>query len=275
MATATATAFTPFSCSPDPTVLLFTASIRAVEYKTRYTIEHRQGLAAILGDPGLGKSTILRHFHAKYAATPNCLSLLIPTPSFSSPFALLKTIATSFGCPGKRSMLEQQPAFEDWLTERYSESRNVIVLIDEAQRLPPDQLEVIRTLLNFESDREKLIQIVLAGNLDLRDKLLQKRHKPLLSRVFAPSMLTAMTPEEMAEMLRVRCGREAIPFPFHQDALKALYDYSSGIPRIVLKVAEFAYAQMRDLSLESITAPIVEAIAAEFRIEDEQSAESV
>lgn len=261
---------TPFSCSPDPTVFLLTPSLKAVEYKTRYAIEHRQGLAAILGDPGLGKSTMLRHLYAKYSSLPGYAALMLPTPLFSSAHGLLKAIATGLGAAGKRSMAEQHAEFESWLLETHSSGTNIVVFIDEAQKLPGEQLELIRTLLNFESDREKIIQIVLAGNLDLRDRLRLRRHKPLKSRIFAPSIIGSLTYDEMAQMLRVRCDREGIPFPFSADAIRTLYEFSAGIPRITLTAAEFAYAQMRELDLSIVEAQLMETVCSGLTLEDEQ-----
>ena len=260
---------TPFSTSPDPTALLLTPALRAVEYKTRYAIEHRQGLAAILGDGGLGKSTMLRHLYARYSALEGYRALLLPTPAFRSDHALLKAIAMRLGVAPKRSMTEQHTAFEEWLVDEYSAGNNILVLIDEAQRLPSDQLEVIRTLLNFETDREKLIQIVLAGNLQLRDRLRMQRHRPLRTRVFAPSLISPMTPEEVSEMLELRCRRAAIPFPFTGTAVRALYEFSGGIPRLVLQAAEFSYAQMLEQQLSSIEGELVETVASGLTLDDD------
>lgn len=251
-------------------MLLLTPALRAVEYKTRYAIEHRQGLAAILGDPGLGKSTMLRHLYSKYSSLPGYVTLMLPTPLFSSAHALLKAISTGFGAAGKRSMAEQHAEFEAWLLDRYRDGTNVVAFVDEAQKLPGDQLELVRTLLNFESDREKVIQIVLAGNLELRDRLKLRRHRPLKSRIFAPSIIGAMTYDEMAAMLRMRCDREGLPFPFGADALRVLYEFGAGIPRITLQAAEFAFAQMRDLALPLIEAQLMEAVCSGLTIEDEQ-----
>ena len=69
-------------------------------------------------------------------------------------------------------------------------------------------------------------------------------------------------------MLRVRCDRESIPFPFPPDALKAIYDYSGGVPRHALAVAEFAYAQMCDLELTSVSSTIVEAVVDGLKIDE-------
>jgi general secretion pathway protein A len=262
------TLVTAFSGSPDPTAVYLTPGLKAVLYKTRYAVEHRQGLAAILGDPGLGKSTLMRYLYAHFSSLPSFLCVFVPNPNFKSDFAVLKKIAGDLGVEPKRSMLQQQSEFEDWLVKQYTEGNNIVVFIDEAQKLDSEQLELVRTLLNFETDKEKLIQIVLAGNLELRDRLKLKKHKPLLSRVFAPSLISPMTLEETRGMLEVRCERESLPFPFDEASLKIIYDYSGGVPRHALRVAEFAYAQMRDLELTTITSDIVEAMIEGLKIDE-------
>jgi len=100
-------------------------------------------------------------------------------------------------------MLAQQSAFENFLVDQYAKGLNVVVMIDEAQKLDGAQLELVRTMLNFETDKEKLIQVVLAGNLDLRDRLLQKKNKAIANRIFAPSLFNPLTMDEMVGMLQV------------------------------------------------------------------------
>jgi general secretion pathway protein A len=261
------TLITPFSSSPDPTVVHITTGWKSTAYKTRYAIEHRQGLAAILGDPGLGKSTLLRWLFAHFSALPNVVCTFIPTPAFKSDFAMLKKICDDFGIERERSMLAQQETFEKWLNGQYERGFNVVIFLDEAQKLDASQLELVRSMLNYETDREKLIQMVLAGNLGLRDRLLLKRNKPLASRIFAPSLVNTMTLEEIVSVLRVRCERESIGWPFDDNAIKAIYEFSGGVPRLALKTAELSYAQARELGMPRVTEEIAAAVIEEFRID--------
>lgn len=267
------TSITPFSCSPDPTGVYMTTSFKTTLYKCHYAVEHKQGLAVILGDPGVGKSTLMRYLYAQFSALPNFRCSFTPNPNFKSDFAMLKKIALDLGQDAKRSMLHQQSMFEDFLTEQYAGDSMIVAFIDEAQRLDSAQLELIRTLLNFETDKEKLIQIVLAGNLDLREKLVKKKHKAVLSRVFAPSLLGSLTYEEMCGMLKVRCEREQLGWPFTDEALQAVYNWSGGIPRHILQACEFSHAQTRDLDLPAVTVEVMESVIEELRIRsDEQVA---
>lgn len=247
----------PFTASPDPTVVYVTEAWKSTVYKTRLAIEHRQGLAAILGDPGLGKSTLLRYLYAHYSAFDKYLCTFIPTPNFKSDYACLKTISGGLGMEPRRSMQAQQDAFEALLTEKYAEGLNVVVFLDEAQKLDNEQLELVRTLLNFETDSAKLIQVVMAGNLDLRDRLMQKKQKALSSRIFALSVIDVMSPGEMAGMLKVRCERDLISWPFEDESLPVLYAYAKGVPRVALRAAAYAYAEMKSMKAKRITAEMM------------------
>src|SRR3954467_8190302 len=86
----------PFSASPDPTCLCVTPAIQNAIFKVGLMIDHRQGLAAILGDYGLGKSTLLRYLYARHSSLPNTEATFLPTPSFRTSFAMLQKICGDF-----------------------------------------------------------------------------------------------------------------------------------------------------------------------------------
>jgi general secretion pathway protein A len=266
-------ALTPFSISPDPTALYLTPAIKTTVYKTQYAIEKRQGLAAILGDVGLGKSTIMRYVFSKVASLPQNVATFVPSPSFRSSFAMLKKISSDFGVPPQRSELAQQEALEKFVVDQYEVGNNVVIFVDEAQRLKPDQLEVVRVFLNFETNKEKMVQLVLAGQLDLRDRLLTKRYKPLLSRIFAPSLLNPLEYGEMVEMLRARCTMDSIPWPFTDDALRPLYDAAGGVPRSILKACQLAYGMMLDMGGSEINADLLTEVLQGTELHDEIESE--
>jgi len=247
MATTVPALEVPFSSSPDPTALHVTPALKATIHKVQYTIDARQGLAVVLGDFGLGKSTLLRYIFARVSALPNNNATFIPTPSFRSSFAMLQKICSDFEIPPARSELAQQEVLEKFLLQQFEAGKNVLLFVDEAQRLKPDQLELVRTLLNFETNTAKLIQVVLAGQLELRDRLLRKRHRALSSRVFAPAVVGPLEFSEMVCMLRGRCDLHQVHWPFDGDqSLRILYDASGGVPRTALKACQMAYGLMAE-----------------------------
>src|SRR5262245_40020416 len=154
-------------------------------------------------------------------------------------FFLLR-ICRDFGQDPKRSTPAQREALEAWLVEQYQANKTVVVFVDEAQRLSTDQLELVRTLLNFETAHHKLLQLVLAGQLDLRDRILAKRNKALRSRIYSPCMMVPLSRLETDAMIAFRCERAGVSNPFQPDAIDALYELSGGVPRQALLLAGHA-----------------------------------
>jgi len=150
---------------------------------------------------------------------------------------------------------------------QFKAGRNILIFIDEAQRLKPDQLELIRLMMNFETDTVKLVQVVLSGQLELRDRLLKKRHRALSSRIFAPAIVGPLEYSEMVCMLRGRCDNHQIPWPFADDQpLKLVYDASGGVPRTALKACQMAYGLLAENGERYITAESMRSILDDLKI---------
>ncbi len=266
--------YTPFSISPNPNSLYLTDSLRAVVNKSKFTIDKKQGLTCILGDIGLGKSTILRFLHSDYSAREeDMVTTLIPTPAFPSPFAMLKSICMDFKLESERSFQKQQEALESFLQEKFVENKNVVIFIDEAQNINNKQLELIRSLLNYETNTHKLIQIVLSGQLELKERLSDKRNKAVASRVSTYSILSPLTLEETKEMISYRCKFENINNPFTAEAIEKIYQVSGGVPRSVLKICAFAYHVKEIEDLDEITPEFIEISEPEVLIPDKPEKE--
>lgn len=253
----------PFSISPNPNSLYLTPSLKTVIAKVRYTLEERQGLTCILGDVGMGKSSLLRLLFGEYQADENFKTCFIPTPSFKSEFAFLKAICNEFGIKPKRSLYDQQSALQSYLIDQYKQNKNVVVFIDEAQRLDGKMLEEVRVMLNFETNQDKLVQIVLAAQLELRDRLKDPTKKAIKSRIFAPSLLAPLSLEDTKAMLEYRCKLSDIRMPFADSAIKTIYDVASGIPRELLKLAALSYELGQRANQQLITAELVELVKEE------------
>ena len=250
--------FTPFSISPNPNSLYLTDSLRAVVHKSRFTVDKRQGLTCVLGDIGLGKSTILRFLYGEYSAREDTITTLIPTPIFPSPFAMLKSIAMDFKLESERSFQKQQDALQSFLLDTYAADKNVVIFIDEAQNVNNKQLELVRSLLNYETNTQKLVQIVLSGQLELKDRLANERNRAVASRVSTYSILSPLTFEETREMIIHRCKFEDIENPFTPEAIEKIYEVSGGVPRSVLKICAFAYHIREMENLAEITPEFIE-----------------
>lgn len=242
----------PFSISPNPNSLYLTDSLKAVLHKCRYTIDERQGLSCILGDFGLGKSTVLRYLFSEYDAREDTEVILIPTPIYPSAFALLKAICQSFNLEAARSFQSQQRLFETFLEENYLAGKNIIVFIDEAQILDSRQLELLRAILNFETNEEKLVQVILGSQLELDIKLRHKRNRAIDNRIVTKSILKPLTEDEISAVIEWRCKLAGVENPFTSDHIAKIYEITKGIPRSVIKLCGLVYSMKNSLEVDEI-----------------------
>jgi general secretion pathway protein A len=253
---------TPFTLSPNPAWMYLTQSTLASIETIRWMIEDRQGLACVFGDAGSGKSTLLRLLLHEYADESLYTTTLLTRVDFTTPFAFVRKLCSDFGIEPKRSLALQNSAVEDFLLAEHNAGRTVIVFLDEGQQLNGDLLEVIRGLLNFETDLHKLIQIVVAGQLDLLDRIRQKRNKALSSRIFSPVLIQSLSERETAEMIAFRCSRARVPLPFTDSALSRMYHAVGGNPRAVLMLCARAAKQFpAPIDAERIEAMLERAVA--------------
>ena len=264
----------PFSISPDPDLLYLTPALKSTLFKVQHVVENRQGLTAIMGDVGTGKSSVLRRLWSDYASREDDFATaIIPSPNFPSDFAMLKTICSDFGMPRKRSMVEQENELRGFLIELDATGKTCVLFVDEAQRLKGQHLELIRTLLNFETNKYKLIQIVLAAQLELRVKLMDPSKKALRSRIFLPSLLAPLSLPETREMIGFRCDKAGIANPFTDEAVELIYNKTNGVPREVLKVCGFAYVLTLQAGERTVPLEAVELAAVEASMHDFQESE--
>ncbi len=252
---------TVFSISPNPRFFYLTPSVDAAIAKTKYVIRARQGLTTIIGDVGLGKTSLLRLLYNEYDDDPQYTAAFIVNPKQTSETAFLKAVCTEFGVKTKRSQRETEYELRAFLIEQYQAGKNVVLFIDEAQQLKGPMFEQIRQILNFETDETKLITIVMAGQVELRYKLADKTKRALVSRIAVSSTLDALTLEETGEMIEYRCGQAKVANPFEPSAIEAVYQWSKGVPREAIKLCAMSvqYAELNKLS--HIPADLVELAA--------------
>jgi general secretion pathway protein A len=258
---------TPFGISPNPNSLFLTPLIEAVLFRVRFTVNNRQGVTLILGDVGLGKSSVVRYLHAEFDAMDDTISLFIPRPAFKTDYSFLQTLCAGLGLPPKRSLLAQMNELERYLATQYQEGFNVVVFLDEAQKLTSSMLEVVRDLLNFETSEVKLLQIVLSGQLELRERLLSAAQKPLYSRLMAPSVLLPLSLEETAGMIERRCQLAKIKNPFPTESIERIFLLSVGVPRSALRLCAISYEMTKLAKLQDVPAELIETAFDEMKLE--------
>lgn len=253
----------PFDLSPNPVSLYLTPALKTTLHKARYCIDKRRGLTCILGDVGMGKSTIVRLLYAEYSAKENTVVSMIPIPDFSSDFGLVKFICLDLGIPAKVSLSKQQEALYAWLIEQHKQDKNILVLIDESQAMSDKMLERVRQLLNLETNTTKLIQIILSGQISLKDRLLKEKAKALRSRIFAPSILSPLSLSETKGMIEFRCEQKDVPCPVPDLLFEQIYNLTGGIPRDTLKLCDVAYELMRLNGMKIFTPELMDIASGE------------
>ena len=222
----------PFSLSPDPRFFFLSAQHKTALAKITYTAEQRQGLSVVYGDVGVGKTTIARRLYQIYNDNSGFEAAYLPMPIFPSEFQFLKAICSEFGLPPKRSKYTQIALLNTYLIDVWMQGKNAILILDEAQALVGQQFELIRQLLNFESNTQKLIQVILIGQNELRNKLRLKQ--ALRSRIATRSTIEPLDQHDTRDMIifRVMVAGRIDPL-FTDEAIQTIYDYSHGMPRDV------------------------------------------
>ena len=241
----------PFNVTPDPRFIFFSRKHQDAFSCLSYGIESRKGFIQITGDIGAGKTTLCRAVldQLKSRATHTALIL---NPSLSE-LLLLRTIAEDFGITVRaRNKKECFDGLNRFLLEEFHKGYNTVLIIDEAQDLTTKTLEQVRLLSNLETNREKLIQIVLVGQPELRDTLNDPSLAQLRQRIGIRFHLTALDRKETEEYILHRLGIAGMAAglnPFLSGAIDFVYDRSQGVPRVINKLCDAALlaAYSRDL----------------------------
>ena len=241
----------PFSTSPDPD--FFYSSREHDRALTNVMIELRlkRGLSVVLGEVGTGKTTLSRKLVQDLREREDCLFHIMLDPSFENRTLFMHSLVKNFGVPMENtsqtpSLTEMRESLERFLFQKgVVENRTVILIIDEAQKLDPMSMEVLRLLLNYETNQFKLLQLVLLGQAELLGTI---RNIPnFMDRISFKTMLNPFDFEEMKEMIYFRiqqAGYRARQDLFLEDALKEIFQYTRGYPRQVTMLCHRALKEM-------------------------------
>jgi general secretion pathway protein A len=231
----------PFSLTPDPKYLYRSESHANAFDLLQYAIDRREGFVVITGDIGTGKTTLCRALLEHTDKKTFTALLLNP---FLSEEDLLRSILQDLGVitRGEERMGGRQPSKQDLINTLYDFLLSLIplgaravLIVDEAQNLPLRILEQIRILSNLETDKEKLLQIILVGQLNLLDLVRSPELRQLDQRVSIRYQLKPLTEEETGAYVthRLAIANASRPVMFTGTALKVIYQYSAGIPRLI------------------------------------------
>jgi len=223
----------PFSLTPDPRYLYLSPQHRAAMNHLIYGIHEKKGFILITGGVGTGKTTICRAIIKKL--DPSVQTALILNP-FLSDIELLETILQEFGIPfegPERTKKNFIDALNGFLLKNFTEGRNAVVFIDEAQNLPRATLEQIRMLSNLETEQEKLIQIVLVGQPELQEILASPTLRQINDRIMLRYHLEPINRENVRHYIEHRLSVAGVDgqLSFDDGAFEQIYEFSRGYPR--------------------------------------------
>jgi general secretion pathway protein A len=224
----------PFRLTPDPDYLFLSANHQEALGHLLFGINEGSGVVVITGEIGTGKTTLLRTLVRNL--DPQTTVAYIFNPALSA-VELLQTINADLGLPAtsasKKELIDELNRF---LLAQLAAGRRVVAIVDEAQDLEPGVLEQLRLLSNLETERKKLLHIILVGQPDLRDMLARPELAQLDQRVTLRWHFGALIADETAAYVRHRLrvaadGRE--PVQFTSGALREVYRFSQGVPRVI------------------------------------------
>lgn len=230
----------PFNITPDPRFLYYSEHHREAFDHLIYGIENRKGFIELTGEVGSGKTTLCRAVLASLGGQVETALILNPSLNDSQ---LLRAILNDFGLSVKgRDRLAYIETLNRFLLERHNEDVNVAVLIDEAQDLSPQVMEQIRLLSNLETDQHKLIQIVLCGQPELKERLSRPDLRQLRQRITVRYHLPPLTVEETGEYVAHRLSVAGANGALHfdQGAIREVFRYAKGSPRLINAVSDNA-----------------------------------
>ena len=250
----------PFNLTPDPRYLFLSTQHREALNHLLYGVKERKGFIVMTGGIGTGKTTLCRAFIAALDAAVD--SALVFNAGVSDT-ELLKTIVQEFDIKmgkGRKTKKNYVDALNQFLLKGFSEGRNAVVLIDEAQNLSRGVLEQLRMLSNLETDREKLLQIVLLGQPELQEALQSPSLRQLNERITVRYELAPLDQIQVREYIEHRiavAGDGNAKVTFVPGAYKLVFGYSRGIPRRINAICDRALLIAYTKDSPVVTAGIV------------------
>ncbi len=244
----------PFSTSPDPEFFYLSKEHEAALNNTLIELRLKRGLSVILGDVGTGKTTLSRKLIQELRGREDFIFHVILAPSLGDENQFLKHLVRNFDIPipfdSSSNILELKDYLEEFLFEKgVKEGKTVVLVIDEAQKLDQTSLESLRLLLNFETNKFKLLQLVLLGQIELHHQIVNIPN--FFDRISFKYTLNPLDKGETKELIKFRIkqgGFKSRKHLFLNDAMESIYEHTRGYPR---KITMLCHKALKYLVMEN------------------------
>lgn len=243
----------PFSTSPDPDFLYFTEAHQSVLTNALIELRLKRGLSVILGDVGTGKTTLSRKLLQSLKERGDFIVHCVMDPCFENEHEFLHTLLRNFGIdldtcaaerriPGHITVLDMKELLQKFLFDRcVIENKAVVLIIDEAQKLSDFSIELLRVMLNYETNNNKMLQVVLMGQIELYSKIV--KFPNFMDRISFKYTLNPLSVKETKEMIdfRVKQAGYVSQHPlFTHEAIDFIHSVSKGYPRKITSLCHRA-----------------------------------
>ena len=256
----------PFNITPDPDFLYLSASHREALAQLTYGIETKKGFILITGEVGVGKTTIINALLRQLIKTKVIPALIFNTKV--SRLNFFQLIADELGLQKPHNKAQFLLTLNNFLIKCHTKNEGpVVIIIDEAHDLDDELLEEVRLLLNLETAKEKLLQLVLSGQVELLERLRKTNLRQLRQRIILKHQIKPLNTKDTIEYIDTRIkfagGKNTM---FDEKALKYIYRYSQGVPRLINVICTHALISGYALGENPIGSNIIKEVANDLEL---------
>ena len=230
----------PFALQPDPG-FFYMSSVHAQALTTiNYAILSRTPITLITGELGAGKTTVLRKLMSRLQRD---VTMVLLSNATGGPEDVLRWLMAAAGQPAqlRENHIQLMGRFEKFLIGEYAAGRRVLLVVDEAQHLDMETLEVLRLMTNINADKHEIVQLLLFGQPELRDRVRQREMQQLAQRIGAGCHMGPMSAAETRGYIEHRLTVAGAKRPiFSEGAMRQVYELSGGIPRLINQLCDLA-----------------------------------